>query len=42
VEDETVCYPFDNYVGDLDLGVISEQSVDVCERDRVEATSDRY
>lgn len=24
VENEAVCYPFDDYVRDLDLGIISE------------------
>ena len=35
VEDETVGQPFGDYVGDLDFGVVPEQGVDVCERDRV-------
>lgn len=35
VEDETVCYPFGDYVGDLDSRVVPEQGVDVCVSDRV-------
>lgn len=30
VENKAVCYPFDDYIGDLDLGVVAEQGVDVC------------
>jgi hypothetical protein len=30
VEDEDVGYPFGDYIGDLDAGVITEQGVEVC------------
>jgi len=30
MEDEAVCYPFDNHIGELDPGFVSEQGVDVC------------
>ena len=44
MEDEAVCYPFYNHVGELDSGAVSEQSVDVWAGSgcTAEETSGRY